>query len=293
MTIDPAAYRFAPDGRLAAFDPADRGPFATESAAREATAEGARELGRRQLMLTAHGTHGLLVVFQGMDASGKDEAIVQVLSAIDPQAAAAASFGRPTDDEAAHDYLWRTFQHLPPRGGLGVFNRSYYEQVVAERVHPEHVQKQPVPDRVRRAAADGSLWDERLRQIRDIERYWDENGLHTVKLYLHVSPEVQRQRLIERTERPEKRWDFSRADVEERVHWEAYLDAYERAMQATTTDASPWYVIPSDHKWAARATVAAILNAHLATLHDRLPEPDAELQDTLHWARRELGADDA
>lgn len=288
MPIRADDFRFQPGRRLADVDPASTGPYATEDDARDETAEGARELGRRQHMLTAHGRHGLLAIFQGMDASGKDEAIHHVMSAIDPQASTATQFDRMTKDEKPRDFLWRAFESLPPRGSVGVFNRSYYEHVVGERVHPETVQEQPVPERVRTKAADGTLWDERLRQIRDVERYWTENGIHVVKLYLHVSPEAQRRRLIERTERPEKRWDFSRADVEERQHWATYLHAYDEAFRATSTEGSPWYIVPADHKWAARATVAAILNAHLGALHDDFPEPDDDLQDLLDWARGEL-----
>jgi PPK2 family polyphosphate:nucleotide phosphotransferase len=292
MTPDPAAYVFPPDGRLADVDPADTRPFADEDEAREATEALVREIARRQHMLAAHGTQAVLVLFQGMDASGKDEAIHHVMAALDPLDTTAAQFTRPEGEDAEHDYLWRAFRDAPPRGAVGVFNRSYYEEVVGERVHPERLDEQAQPARIQRAAADGSLWDERLRQIADVERYWHENGVEVVKLFLHVSKEEQRQRLIERTEQPEKRWDFSRADVTERAFWDENLAAYEAAFRSTSTDASPWYVVPADAKWAARAAVAAILAERLGALHNDFPEPDDELRETLDWARRELGADE-
>lgn len=289
--MTPDAYVFPPHGRLADIDPADTRPFADEAEARETTERLAREIARRQHMLAAHGEHAMLVLFQGMDASGKDEAIHHVMAALDPLDTTAAQFTHPEGEDAAHDYLWRAFRHAPPRGAVGVFNRSYYEQVIGERVHPDRLQEQALPERVKRAAADGSLWDERLRQIQDVERYWHENGVEVVKLFLHVSKDEQRRRLIERTEQPEKRWDFSRADVEERDFWDENLAAYEAAFRATSTDFASWYVIPADAKWAARAAVAAILTERLGRLHDDFPAPDHDLRETLDWAREKLGVD--
>ena len=171
---------------------------------------------------------------------------------------------------------------------MAVFNRSYYEQVVAERVDPSLLEDQPVSPRIRQAAEDGSLWHERYRQIRDVERYLVENGIHIVKLFLHVSNETQRQRLLERIERPEKRWDFSRADVEKRDDWDTFMEAYEKAFQATSTPWAPWYILPADNKWFARAAAAAVVTQKLEQLHDTFPEPDAEHAELLAWARDEL-----
>ena len=288
---DPSAFHWRPGALLP--DVETCAPLGgSEDDARALTHDLAREIARRQHILAAHGQHGVLVLFQGMDASGKDEAIHHVMAALDPLDTTAAQFRRPEGEDARHDYLWRAFRDAPPRGSVGVFNRSYYEQVVGERLHPEAVAEAAVPARLKRAAEDGSLWEERLRQIADVERYWHENGVEVVKLFLHVSPDEQRQRLIERTERPEKRWDFSRADVIERDRWDDYMDAYAAAFDATHTDATPWYVVPADDKWAARAVVGAVLADRLGALHDGFPEPDAELRETLAWARRELGADE-
>ena len=289
--LDPAAFVFGPDDRLGQTDPADTGPFASEDEAREATEGAARELARRQLMLEAHGTHGLLVVFEGMDAAGKDEAIHHVTGAVDLGSASATSFSSMSDDEARHDYLHRAFAALPARGEIAVFNRSYYGRVVADRVSPEMLDAQHLPPEVVAGAQSGALWDDRLRQIRDVERYLTENGVAVVKLFLHVSKGEQRRRLVERTERPEKRWDFSRADVEKRDDWDAFLDAYEAAFQATSTDRAPWYVIPADHKWFGRAAAASVVLAALGALHDDFPEPDDDLRELLAWGRKQLGAD--
>jgi PPK2 family polyphosphate:nucleotide phosphotransferase len=291
--LDPADFRFTSEDDLARFDPADTGPFDSEDAAREATKEEAERLARRQLILEAHGVYGVLVIFQGMDASGKDEAIHHVMSVVDPESGSARSFSSMNEEEAAHDYLWRTMRASPARGKLAIFNRSYYEQVVGERVSPELMEDQNLPSEVEESARDGSLWAQRYRQIRDVERYLTENGIRIVKLFMHVSKEEQRQRLLERTERPEKRWDFSRADVEKRDDWDAFQEAYEAALRATSTDEAPWYVIPADHKWYARAAAAAIISDTLGRLHhDEFPEPDDDLRDLLDWARDQLQADE-
>ncbi len=290
-TLDPDDFRFGPADRLADVDPSATGSFADEDAAEEATAQGARELARRQLMLEAHGTRGLLVVMEGMDAAGKDEAIHHVMSAVDPGSGSATAFSSMSEAEARHPFLWRASRALPARGELAVFNRSYYDQVVGDRVSPERLERQHLPAEVEAGAETGALWADRLRQIRDWERYLGENGVRVVKLFFHVSNGEQRRRLIERTERPEKRWDFSRADVEKRRDWDAFLEAYERAFQATSTEAAPWHVLPADRKWFSRAAAAAVILGALRDLHDDFPEPDDDHRELLAWGRKELGAD--
>ena len=289
--LDPQAFRFGPDDRLADVDPAATGPFADEDAAQEATAQGARELSRRQLMLEAHGTHGLLVVMEGMDAAGKDEAIHHVLSATDPGSGSATAFSSMSEAEARHPFLWRASRALPARGELAVFNRSYYDQVVGDRVSPERLERQSLPPEIAAGAETGALWTDRLRQIRDWERTLAENGVRVVKLFFHVSKDEQRRRLIERTERPEKRWDFGRADVEKRRDWDAFLQAYEHAFQATSTDAAPWHVLPADHKWFSRAAASAVILDALKNIHDDFPEPDDDQRELLAWGREQLGAE--
>lgn len=290
--LDPAALRFAADDRLDGVDPSGTGPFASEDEAREVTEEVARDLARLQFMLEAHGTHGLVVIFEGMDAAGKDEAIHHVMGALDPGAASATSFSSMSEDEATHDYLWSAVRALPARGEVAVFNRSYYGRVVGDRVSPEFLDDQQLPPEVVAGADDGTLWADRLRQIRDFERYLAENGVHVVKLFFHVSKDEQRQRLIERTERPEKRWDFSRADVEKRRDWDAFLAAYEAAFRETSTDRAPWYVLPANHKWFSRAAAAVVIRHALRELHDDFPEPDEDQRELLAWGRGQLEADD-
>jgi PPK2 family polyphosphate:nucleotide phosphotransferase len=276
---------------LAERDPTATGDFTDEDDARAFTEDSAIRLARAQLILEAHGTHGLLVVVEGMDAAGKDEAIHHVMGAVDPGSARSHSFASMSDDEAHHDYLRRASIALPVRGEIAVFNRSYYGQVVGDRVSPEFLDQQNLPDEVRAGVEDGSLWDDRLRQIRDFERYLSENGIRVVKLFFHVSKEAQRQRLLERIERPEKRWDFGRADIEKREQWEDFLEAYETALRETTADHAPWYVIPSDQKWYGRAAAAAVVLDALAGLHDDFPEPDDDQRELLDWGRRQLEAD--
>lgn len=288
---DPADFRFAPSDRLAERDPTATGDFTDEDDARAFTEDSAIRLARAQLILEAHGTHGLLVVVEGMDAAGKDEAIHHVMGAVDPGSARAYSFASMSDDEAHHDYLRRASIALPARGEVAVFNRSYYGQVVGDRVSPEFLDQQNLPGEVRAGAEDGTLWDDRLRQIRDFERYLAENGVRVVKLFFHVSKEAQRQRLLERIERPEKRWDFGRADIEKREQWDDFLDAYEIALRETTADHAPWYVIPSAQKWYGRAAAAAVVLDALAGLHDDFPEPDDDQRELLDWGRRQLEAD--
>ena len=286
--LDPADFLLNNSG-LAQVDTADTGPFTSEEAARKSVEEEAKRLARRQLILEAHGTHGLVVILQGMDASGKDEAIHHVMSVVDPEACSAKSFASMNEEEEQHDYLWRAMRALPARGKMAVFNRSYYEQVTAERVSPELMEDQGLPDGIVAAARDGSLWKQRYRQINDVERYLVENGIHFVKLFLHVSKEEQRCRLLDRIEETEKQWDFSRADIEKREDWDAFQEAYETALKATHTDHAPWYVIPADQKWYARAAVAAIISDALRSLHDdQFPEPDEEQQELLSWAREQL-----
>ena len=289
--LDPADFRFRArdaDCPLARRPTRERGPFAGEDEARRATAETARRLAEHQAMLEAHGTHGVLIVLQGMDAAGKDEAVHHVTSVIDPGSAAATSFASMSGEEARQDYLRRAAEALPARGELAIFNRSYYERAVSDRVSPELLEAQRLPPEALEGVEDGRLWERRLRQIRDFERYLVENGIHPVKLFFHVSAEVQRERLLERIERPEERWDFSRADIEKRRRWDAFLEAYDLAFRATDSDGVPWHVIPADEPWFARAAAAAIILGKLRSLHDDFPEPDDERRELLAWGRRQL-----
>lgn len=289
--IDVEPYRFRTGDHLGDFKTDDRGPFADEDGARAFVEAAARRLSRLQHVVHAHGDSGLLVVFQGMDAAGKDEAIVQVMSAMDPQQCEATHFHSPTGREARHDYLWQAFRSFPARGQVAVFNRSYYERVVGDRVHPDRLDEQHLPADVRAGTDDGALWRDRLRQIADVERYLHENGIAVRKVFLHVSKAAQRERLLERTERPEKRWDFSKSDLEDRDLWDRYMEAYEDAFEATSTDTAPWYVVPGDRKWYARSVVSQIVADALEGLHDDFPDPDEDQRALLDEARERLAGD--
>lgn len=254
-----------------------------EKQARQVEEEATRRMVRAQDLLQAHERHGVLVIFQGMDASGKDEAIRDVLSSLDPRSTEFKQFKKMTEKEARHDYLWRVFAALPGRGQIGIFNRSYYEHVTGDRVHPERLDDQYLPDEARE-----NIWKLRLRQISDFERYLTENGIHVLKFFLHVSSEVQRQRLLERVEDPETSWDFSESDLEDRRRWDEFQQVYGKALTATNTEHAPWFLLPADHRWYARAVVASLLAEKLESLHSGYPEPTPEQQEVLQRARREL-----
>jgi PPK2 family polyphosphate:nucleotide phosphotransferase len=285
--MDHSAFVFRPEKRARLSDyPTDSiEPFAGEQEAQERMSEDARELARYQDLLMAHQTHGLLVLLQGMDAGGKDEAIRHVLSATNPQGCRAEAFKEPTAQEAAHGFLWRAMGAAPARGQIVVFNRSYYEQVVTERVHPGRIERRGLP-----AGMSGeALWEARFGQINAFERYLSENNLHVLKFFLHVSGEEQRLRLLERLDRPDKRWMFSPSDIEERAHWGAYMSAYEQAFVHTSTDHAPWHVIPADRRWFGRAAVASVILATLKSLHrGGYPRPSAAERAQMERAREQL-----
>lgn len=260
--------------------------FAGEDEA-QADLEGTAErLAQAQDVLMAHGTHGLLLLLQGMDASGKDETITFALSSLDMRACEFKQFQKMTEKEARHDYLWRVSAALPARGQVGVFDRSYYEHVVSERVHPEKLEDQRLPPE-----AAESLWEDRCRQINEFERYLTENGIHVLKVFLHVSKEEQRKRLLRRIERPETRWQFSRSDIEDRELWDEFMDAYSEALTRTHTEHALWHVVPADREWCARAAIASLLADRLEALHDDYPELTDEQSAMLEEARRCLEAE--
>ncbi|HEV2129573.1 MAG TPA: PPK2 family polyphosphate kinase [Longimicrobiaceae bacterium] len=269
--------------RLSDFDPASLGEFGSEEEARASAEKDARSLLRYQDMLMAHERHGLLILFQGMDASGKDEAIRDVLSSLDPRGSEFKQFKPMTEKEVRHDYLWRAVASLPARGQIGIFNRSYYEHVVVERVHPEQLERQQLP-----ADANPDLWPQRFRQINDFERYLTENGIHLLKFFLHLSKAEQRKRLLQRIDRPETSWRFSREDVEERGRWDEYMSAYEDALTHTNTEHAPWHVVPADKRWVAQAVVASVIAGRLESLHSEYPELTEAQQEEIERAREIL-----
>jgi len=230
--------------------------------------EHVKELAHFQELLYASDRYALLVILQGMDASGKDGAIKHVMSGVNPQGCHVTSFKHPSATELDHDFLWRTTQHLPERGQIGIFNRSYYEEVLIVRVHPELLVAQKLPD----ALVDGKVWKRRYRSIVDLERHLSANGTRVVKFFLHISRDEQRKRLLARLDDPEKIWKFNAADLQERAAWEAYTDAYERALSATSTEDAPWYIVPADDKLNARLIISRVIIETLAALRLEYPK---------------------
>ena len=275
--------------RLADHDPADTGRLKREDKprAKEALQRGIEALSELQDKLYAQDRWAVLIVFQAMDAAGKDGAIKHVMSGVNPQGCQVASFKAPSAEELDHDYLWRCNRHLPERGRIGIFNRSYYEEVLVVRVHGELLARQKLPaSRVTR-----QVWKERFEDIRAYERYLDRNGTLVRKVFLNVSRAEQKRRFLERVENPEKNWKFEAGDVRERGFWKPYMEAYEEAIRATATPEAPWFVVPADNKWFTRVAVAAIVVDALASLDLRYPSVDAAKRKEIAEAKRLLLAE--
>ncbi|MBK8975882.1 MAG: polyphosphate kinase 2 family protein [Planctomycetes bacterium] len=242
-----------------------------------------------QNLLYAHDRYSLLLIFQAMDAAGKDGAIKHVMSGVNPQGCQVFSFKHPSAQELDHDFMWRTSRCLPERGRIGIFNRSYYEEVLIVRVHPEILESQKLP---RETLEHEHFWRNRYRSINDLEAHLHRNGTRIVKFFLHVSEKEQRKRFLDRIDDPAKNWKFSRADVEERRYWKKYMRAYEACMTATSTSHAPWYAIPADDKKNARLIVSQVILDTLDGLHMSYPEPLVSA-DELQAIRRELAGDEA
>jgi PPK2 family polyphosphate:nucleotide phosphotransferase len=258
--------------QLADRDPADHAGL-TKAQGRERRAADIERLAELQDRFYAEGKHALLVVLQGLDASGKDGTIKHVMSGVNPEGVSVTSFKQPSAVELSHDFLWRTQLAVPARGQVGVFNRSHYEEVLVVRVHPELLANEAI-DPAR--AEDPAFWEERFQDIASWERHLTRTGTRVLKFFLHVSKAEQRRRFLERVERPEKNWKFSSADLREHQYWDDYQRAYDAALQATSTRHEPWYVIPADHKWFLRTAVGAIIVQHLSDLDPEYPTPSAE-----------------
>jgi PPK2 family polyphosphate:nucleotide phosphotransferase len=241
-----------------------------------------KELSKLQYKLYSADKHALLVIFQAMDTAGKDGAIKHVMSGVNPQGTQVYSFKHPSQNELQHDFLWRTTQCLPERGRIGIFNRSYYEEVLIARVHPEILRAESLPDD---HIDDPDLWKHRYESINDQERHLHRNGTRIVKFFLHISREEQRQRLLARIDSPDKNWKFGMDDVKERQHWDAYMKAYRHALEATSTDDSPWYVIPADDKKNARLMVAKVISETLRQLDPKIPDVSDEQRAELQKVR--------
>jgi len=244
-----------------------------------------RELSELQELLYAHNRYSLLVIFQAMDAAGKDSAIKHVMSGVNPQGCRVTSFKHPSMEELDHDFLWRTTRWLPERGQIGIFNRSYYEEVLVVRVHPEILRSQNLPDELR---DDESVWEHRFRSIVDLENHLFRNGTRVVKIFLHVSKDEQRRRFLNRIDDADKHWKFNAADMKERKFWKQYMKAYEECMSATSTKESPWYVVPADEKKDTRLIVSHILRETLGKLRLHYPKLDSEEREQLKSIRKML-----
>jgi PPK2 family polyphosphate:nucleotide phosphotransferase len=242
-------------------------------------------LSAQQQLLYASNRHAVLLIFQAMDAAGKDGAIRHVMSGVNPQGCQVFSYKHPSAAELQHDFLWRTTRDLPERGRIGIFNRSYYEEVLIARVHPEILRSEGLPDD---SLDEKRVWLDRYRSITNLERHLSGNGTRIVKFFLHLSKEEQRKRFLERIDAPEKNWKFSVADIEERKFWNDYMKAYEACLGATSTGESPWYVVPADDKENARLIVSRIAVDTLEGLKMTYPEPDAKRQRELQAIRRRL-----
>lgn len=236
-------------------------------------------LAELQDILYAQNVHSLLVIFQAMDAAGKDSVIKHVMSGINPQGCQVTSFKQPSDEELDHDYLWRCQKALPERGRIGIFNRSHYEEVLVVRVHKGYLESQRLPDDVKK---DKDIWKQRFRQIRNWEETLAENGTHVIKFFLHVSKDEQKKRFLERIDQPDKNWKFNSGDAKERALWDDYMKAYEDAIENTSTERSPWYIIPADKKWFTRLAVSEIIVQKLQSLDLKYPEvTDAQRAELL------------
>jgi PPK2 family polyphosphate:nucleotide phosphotransferase len=260
--------------KLKQIDPEDTLNLKSEDKpkAKEALQLGIEALAEFQNKLYAQDKWAVLLIFQAMDAAGKDSAIKHVMSGINPQGCQVFSFKAPTSEELDHDYLWRCMKRLPERGRIGIFNRSYYEEALIVRVHQEILLKQKLPEKL----VTKHIWDERFQDIRNIEKYLSRNGTVIIKFFLHVSKEEQKKRFLERIDNPDKNWKFEFGDVSEREHWNDYMKAYEDMIRNTATKEAPWYVVPADNKWFTRLVVASVVIDTLASLNLKYPEVGEE-----------------
>jgi PPK2 family polyphosphate:nucleotide phosphotransferase len=275
------------DFRLKDVDPADTLDFTKEEdkpKAKEALAMGVTALAELQDKLYAQDKWAVLLVFQAMDAAGKDGAIKHVMSGTNPQGCQVYSFKSPSSDDLDHDYLWRCMKSLPNRGHIGIFNRSYYEEVLVVRVHPEFLAKQKLPPKL----VGKKIWEERFEDIRNFEQYLSRNGVVVRKFFLHVSKKEQKRRFLERIDDPLKNWKFSSNDANERDFWDDYMEAYEQMIQETATKEAPWYVVPADNKWFTRVVVAGAVIETLDSLDLAYPKVDEVKLTELGAAKKKL-----
>jgi PPK2 family polyphosphate:nucleotide phosphotransferase len=281
-----AAYRIA-DGahfRLKDFDPGDTDGVKSKEHAQEMLKESTETLCDMQEKLYAQNQWALLVIFQAMDAAGKDGAIKHVMSGVNPQGCDVHAFKAPGPEELSHEYMWRAHSRVPERGKIGIFNRSYYEEVLVVRVHEGILKNQRIPE----ALISKSIWEQRYKDVNAFEKYLTRNGIVVVKFFLHLSKQEQKKRFLERLEDSAKNWKFSMADVKERGYWKDYMAAYEEMIQNTATENAPWYVVPADNKWFTRLVVASAIIETLKKLDLQFPDVDDEKKKELKKVRESL-----
>lgn len=288
MSIDPSSYRVRQGEtvNLKKWPTRVARVYKDDADYQTILAEHVRKLSARQQLLYASSSYAILLIFQAMDAAGKDGVIAHVMSGVNPQGCQVSSFKHPSAVELKHDFLWRTVLSLPERGKIGIFNRSYYEDVLIVRVHPEILRAENLPGAP--DVADKSIWAERYRSILGLERHLDRNGTRIVKFFLHLSKEEQRKRFLARIDAPEKNWKFSESDIEERKYWKQYMKAYEKCLSATSTRHAPWYVVPADDKQNARLIVSRIVLDTLDELNLAFPRATADRRKELQTLRRQL-----
>ncbi|MBZ5697757.1 MAG: polyphosphate kinase 2 family protein [Acidobacteriia bacterium] len=266
------------------FDPEDTLGLKSKEHAQETLERGIARLSELQEKLYAQDRWGILLILQAMDAAGKDSTIKHVMSGVNPQGCRVTSFKAPSAEDLEHDFLWRIMRFLPERGSIGIFNRSYYEEVLIVRVHPEILSREKMPPRL----ISGKIWQERFEDINASELYLSRNGIVVLKFFLNISKKEQKKRFLERLDEPEKNWKFSASDVLERQYWDEYMRAYEEMIRNTSTKCAPWYVVPADHKWFTRLVVAEALIHSLEELDLSFPKMDSEKRRDLKKAQAAL-----
>jgi PPK2 family polyphosphate:nucleotide phosphotransferase len=272
------------DFRLKDFDPGDTWKLKSREHADDLLEHSLKRLAEMQGRLYAQDDWALLLIFQAMDAAGKDGTIKHVMSGVNPQGCEVYSFKAPSNEELDHDFLWRCMRHLPQRGRIGIFNRSYYEETLVVRVHQEFLEKQKLPSKL----VTKHIWKERFEDISCFERYLGRNGIVVRKFFLNVSREEQKDRFLKRLEEPEKNWKFSPSDIHERQYWPKYMDAYEDMIRHTSSKHAPWYVVPADHKWFTRLVVASVIVETLESLKLKFPDVRPEIRKDFAAAKKTL-----
>jgi len=270
--------------KLKDYDPSFTAHYKNKNEAAPKLQKDIKQLAKYQNILYAQNTYALLIVLQGMDSAGKDGVIRHVMCGVNPQGTQVHSFKEPSADELSHDFLWRNMKELPKRGGIGIFNRSYYEEVLVVRVHPELLDLQRLPP----GAAGKNIWKHRFEEINNFEKYLVRNGIVVLKFFLNLSKEEQKRRFLARIDTPEKNWKFSFSDVKERAYWNDYMSAFEDALNHTSTEHAPWYIIPADHKWFTRTAVADVIVEKLKSLKLRYPVSSEEHKQHLLEAKKSL-----